>query len=926
MTAHRGWTRLAAIATLLPWLVLPVPSGAATQPGTLARVDSLWSASLRDSSQALLRRWLPRARAAGDSALLCGLLSRYGAHLAAVGDARGSETALREAVLLASARSDSTSLLNAVRWLSVAVGGQGRIAEAHTLYLRLREMARKRGDLRHEGWALVGLAWEASQTGSTRESAGFSLQAARLFARAGDAQGEIWARNDLGVALSALGDYRGAAACYRRSATVARKVDSPMIEALALNNLGHLEYGLGDPGRALEDFRRSLGIMRRIGQQREAITPELNIAICLMDLGRLDDAAGILAQCGAECREHGYLDLQGMALYQSAELHRMQSQKHEAAALYRRALALGPAQTLRNRVESLIGLSSVLAEVDSASAALDAARSAVDVLGRGELREMEPLARRALAERLRTLGDVRGSLGHLLAADRAAQRSGWSGRRVGILVLAARDYRTLGRPDSALTLLNRAVAVWEGEREVPLDPEWREQRGATGQMLFTNLADLLIERASPIPLAARTAAAFDLLQRFKTRTLLERMLGPGAYRSDSAASKPERTVTLALLQGQLLKDGDLLLDFYLGPQVSLLLAVTRHQVRVVRLPPSLQLEGRLRIYQELLTSMEERASGGPSTARSAPEVAAQEISRLLFGEIEDLFAASRRVIVSPDGALNLLPLVELPGRDGEPRLKGRQWIRVPSATVLLRIAGRPAPAPRGGDASVLALAGVEHLPGVEQEVADLRGMFQHVQTALTAEDFTEGLGELSTYRLLHFASHLDTDDQHPWLSRLRLSAGNSILALDAATLAQLHLSARMAVLSSCSSAGGRILSGEGVLGLSSAFLSAGVPTVVASLWPVDDGATVLFMRVFYGELARQASAAEALRKAQVVLRSRSATRAPRHWAGFVVIGDGDVRVPLQRRGPSHLASGTALILLGLLLGGLALRGPRPRLH
>jgi tetratricopeptide (TPR) repeat protein len=924
MAAHRGWTSLAVVAAVAPWLALQVPAGAATPQGKPAIVDSLWSAGLRDSSQALLEEWIPQARSAADSALLCRLLSRYGAHLVSFGDTRRSERALREAVLLADARGDSTTLLNAVRWLSVAVGGQGRIAEAHALYLRLREMARRRGDLRHEGWALVGLAWEASQTGRTRDSAGLSLRAARLFARAGDAQGEIWARNDLGVALSALGDFRGAAACYRRSAAVARKVDFPMIEAIALNNLGHLEYGLGDPGRALEDFRRSLGIMRRIGQQREAITPELNIAICLMDLGRLNDAGDILAQCGAECRGQGYFDLQGMALYQSAELRRMQSRKHEAAALYRRALALGPAQTLRNRVESLIGLSNVLAEVDSTSAALEAARAAVQVLGRGELREMEPLARRTLAERLLALGDVRGSLGHLLAADRAAQYSGWSGRRVGILVLAARGYRALGRPDSALALLHRAVSVWEGERQVPLDPEWREQRGATGQMLFTDLAGLVLEGASPLPPAARTAAAFDLLQRFKTRTLLERMLGPGAYGSGSAASEPERTVTLAQIQGGLLKDGDLLLDFYLGPNVSLLLAVTRNQVRAVRLPPSSELEGRLRIYQELLVSTGERTGDGAESARSARASAAREISRLLFGEIEELFLASRRVIVSADGALNLLPLVELPGPDGEPRLQGRQWIRVPSATVLLRIAGRPAPAPHGGGASILALAGVERLPGVEREVAELRRTFRDVQTALAAEDSPEDPGGLSTFRLLHFASHLDTDDQHPWQSRLRLNAGDSTLTLDAATLAQLHLSARMAVLSSCSSAGGRILSGEGVLGFSSALLSAGVPTVVASLWPVDDGATVLFMRIFYGELARRANAAEALRNTQAVLRSRPATREPRHWAGFVVIGDGDVRVPLQRRGPGFLASGSALILLGLLLGGLALRGLRPR--
>ena len=930
MAPHRGWAVLAGVAAALALLVPPASSGATSQQRKLALVDSLWSAGRRDSSQALIAKWLPGARRDADSALLCGLLGRSGAHLASFGENRRAERPLREAVALAEARADSASLLNAVRWLSVAVGGQGRTAEAHALYLRLQELARRRGDRRHEGWALVGLAWEAGQAGRTPESAELSRRAATLFARAGDAQGEIWARNSLGVALSNLGDFRGATACYRLSAAAARRVDFPMVEAMALNNLGHLEYGLGDPGRALASFQRALEITRRIGQEREAITPQLNLAICLMELGRLDDADRILVQCVTDCAAHAYLDLQGMALYQSAELRRLQSRKHEAAALYHRALALGAAQTLRNRVESLIGLSDVLAGVDSGAAALEAARSAVGLLAGGEIRVMEPLARRALAERLRASGDVRGSLGSLLAADRAAQRTGWSGHRVGLLALAARDYRTLGRSDSARALLDRAVAVWEGERGVPLDPEWREQRGVSGQMVFTDRADLLLEGDPAIPASARAAAAFDLLQRFKTRTLLERMLGPGGPDRDATPDPAGWTVTLSALQHRLLAQGDLLLDFHLGPQRSLLFAVTRDQVRAVRLPRAAVLEERIRNYRELLTAGAAGPSGHPAAAATGSkaalairEAAARTISHTLLGEIEDLLAASRRVLVSADGAINLLPLVELPGPDGTCRFEDREWVRVPSATVLMRIAERPPPAGSAGRISILALADEESLPGAGREVADLRRTFQRVQTVLPAVDPPGTWSALSRFDLIHFASHLTADDQHPWQSRLRLRSGDSTLVLEAAALAGQRLSARMAVLTSCSSAGGRILSGEGVLGFSSALLGAGVPAVVATLWPVDDGATVLFTRAFYRELARGRAAAQALAGAQQALRSRPATREPRYWAGFVVIGDGGVRVPLQRRAPGFASLGPALMLLGLLLGLAALRGGRP---
>ena len=103
------------------------------------------------------------------------------------------------------------------------------------------------------------------------------------------------------------------------------------------------------------------------------------------------------------------------------------------------------------------------------------------------------------------------------------------------------------------------------------------------------------------------------------------------------------------------------------------------------------------------------------------------------------------------------------------------------------------------------------------------------------------------------------------------------------------------MLSGCESAGGRVLSGEGVLGLTAAFMSAGVPAIVATLWPVDDRATAAFMSRFYDGLSRGRTAAAALREAQNAVRDDRRTRAPFYWAGFVLLGEGDVRFPLRRR-------------------------------
>jgi len=144
-----------------------------------------------------------------------------------------------------------------------------------------------------------------------------------------------------------------------------------------------------------------------------------------------------------------------------------------------------------------------------------------------------------------------------------------------------------------------------------------------------------------------------------------------------------------------------------------------------------------------------------------------------------------------------------------------------------------------------------------------------------------------------------------------------------ADIAAVSLDVPLAVLSGCSSAGGQALSGEGVLGLTGAFLAAGSRAVVASLWDVDDGATSLLMERFYRELAAGRTVAGALAAARGSLAGDPATAAPCYWAGFVVVGDGALRVPLQKRaavGPLVAYGGGGVLVLAMAGAVLAGRG------
>ena len=151
--------------------------------------------------------------------------------------------------------------------------------------------------------------------------------------------------------------------------------------------------------------------------------------------------------------------------------------------------------------------------------------------------------------------------------------------------------------------------------------------------------------------------------------------------------------------------------------------------------------------------------------------------------------------------------------------------------------------------------------------------------------------ELARYRIIHFATHGVLNNKHPELSGLLLSLvdrhgkpQDGFLRLH--EIYNLNLPADLVVLSACQTALGKEIRGEGLVGLTRGFMYAGAARVVASMWKVDDAATAELMARFYrAMLTDRLSAPEALRAAQIQIRSQSRWREPYYWAGFELQGE-----------------------------------------
>jgi tetratricopeptide (TPR) repeat protein len=726
--------RLAARARkavlLTPLALLAVGGPAVSYPDVpddtdraLAIIDTLQLTAGLDSTLVVLDAWIPLARSAQDARRLAGLLNREGAILTVWGRVRDAEPILREAVDLARTVSDTLILCGSIRWLGVAVSAQGRRTEAHVLYEELVELGRTSGDRRHEGWGFVGLGWEAHEEGRAADSARYYREAVAAFEEEDDLTARAWSLNGLGTALSGLGDYRSAIDCYGRAAELARQVPHPPVESYAVNNLGALEFSLGDPSLAQASFERAVELQLAIGAQRESIIPSLNVAICQTYLGRHADAVARLEETLAICRREHYLDIEGSILNQLARVRAAQLRHHAAAGLFRESLALDDALTFKSRVEAVIGLSSALAALDSSEAAITLLEASTAAFRDGDEPELWLQLAGETGTQLEIVGRPEEALSYVLPAQRQAQRLGLREHRVGALITAARCYRALDRPDSALAHLEAAVDEWESYRSSPLDPEWRELRSAESRALYTDLADLMLGPGSP----ARDTIepAFDRLQRFKARTLLERMLGPGKVLDDALRSEAMTPITLTALQERVLERGEVLLDFFVGSRTSLLFLVSDETCHVVRLPPALDLEPQVRLYHELVSAP---APVDPVAEAEMIERVGQAMSELLLGEVRPLLPEAGRLVIAPDGVLNLVPFASLPLADGNggsvTLLERWECVRVPSATILAHQHHRQANGQLPADLRALAVAATEtargeSLPGAVREVEHL---------------------------------------------------------------------------------------------------------------------------------------------------------------------------------------------------------------
>jgi CHAT domain-containing protein/tetratricopeptide (TPR) repeat protein len=270
--------------------------------------------------------------------------------------------------------------------------------------------------------------------------------------------------------------------------------------------------------------------------------------------------------------------------------------------------------------------------------------------------------------------------------------------------------------------------------------------------------------------------------------------------------------------------------------------------------------------------------------------AAQALYKTLFTALDKakLLEPGRheRLVLAGDGPLLDVPWAALLGSDGK-RLIERYPVAVTGSFGVLNWAeNRAKPSAPLFVAADPTLEGKGTLPAARAEGKQVAALFPGARLLVgDAATKPQVMQELGKFRVLHFATHglLDAEDGLSCGLVLTTLAGGDLQLLEARDLLGMRLSARLAVLSACDTGQGEKSGGEGLLGLTWAFRAAGCPSIVASLWSVEDSATGKLMVQFYTGLKAGERKDDALRTAMLSVKKDQS--APFYWSAFQVNGD-----------------------------------------
>jgi CHAT domain-containing protein len=652
-------------------------------------------------------------------------------------------------------------------------------------------------------------------------------QALEVYRQRHDRDGERLALGNLGLVHEALKNYSQAITAQEGSLAIAIATKNRAAEAQSLANLANVYHRLNRDAKAIELIEQSLAIMPKSLEERGRIYAYF---------GAYPQAIGIETKRLAIVRAAKDLGGESKTLDNLGVAYGAIGNYPKAIVAYQQALLINR-QIKLNVNRSLINLGDAYQKSGDNIQAIAAYEEVSDLYG----------ARYNLNLRIKTLG------------------------RLG------RTFSQLDQLPKAEAALKSAITEEDQFRRAPSLSDANKIISVERQVENHQLLQQILIRQN------RTEAALEVAEQSRSRALVELL---SARRNDADLAKAPNLVGIR----RVAKDQNATLVEYsiISPELLYIWVVKptgEIAFHITKLDPKIALKQLVRDTRKTI------GVRGHGTNKINTTDLAQLYQYLIAPIVADLPKdVNDRVIFLPQGPLFLVPFAALQDAQGKYLIEQHAISTAPSIQTLELTHAKTKLAKTDnplvvGDPTMPIVEGEQlaALPGARQEAIDVAKILNTLP--LIGDQGTKAavLEQMQTASIIHLATHglLDPIGDIPGAVALAPQSQDSGL-LTSNDIFDLKLQADLVVLSACDTGRGDI-TGDGVIGLSRSFIAAGVPSIVVSLWAVNDRSTNVLMNDFYKNLKINPNKTQALRKAMLTTMQQYPN--PSDWAAFTLIGE-----------------------------------------
>ena len=695
------------------------------------------------------------------------------------------------------------------------------------------------------------------------------LDEARSLAEAkhADLLGEVFLRQ--GTLAWSRGDFQTAALRYRAALQSARDMKNPVLEAASLGSLGLVAANQEHYDEALDWNRQALEKSIAIQAGGNVTRISFNTGWNYLEMGDYDSALDHFEQTRTAAEHSGNIRLEIDALINSGNVHHFQHNYELAKSSFQRALAISTSVSDKHAMAQCYGN---LALLGLATDDLEFAQKNEEQLAafirqypdhslelhsfliqgklqqaRKRYKESEPLFRRVIDDNASTAPqkwEAQERLAETYDVENRARDAEYEYRQALQTIAKARS--SLGAEELRLSFLSTPIEVYDSYIEFLLK-------------------------------YSRAREALQIAELSRARTL-EDGLGAGTRRSSSILHTAAPESTARRLRSTLL-------FYWLGQNHSYLWVISPAKTTCFVLPKSAELAPLVKAYRQQIVDLED--------VLSAKSTAGAQLYSMLVQPARKLIPKGSRVILLPAESLYGLNFESLIVPDPQPHFWIEDVILTTGNSLTLLASASPRVSAKRKN---LLLVGNAESPNTDfpplaqapAEMAKIAGYFPPVEREVlegkraTPSAYLRANPERFSY--LHFVTHGTASHTRPLESAVILSKEGDSYKLYARDIVAHPLQAQLVTISACNGAGTRAYAGEGLVGLSWAFLRAGAHNVIASLWEVSDASsTPQLMDALYERLTHGEDPATALRNAKLsILKSNAHTvfAKPFYWAPF----------------------------------------------